>query len=675
MPRNTIYLADLTHDGPILSSNVFPLSIGLSSAYLLKNRRADVSVELFKYPKDLSHALETAPPPIIVGFANYSWNFSLSLAYARRIKKFWPSTTIVFGGPNYGLTPEEMNEFWQTCGDAVDFSVVKEGEESFLRLYDALAARAFQADRVKSARLEIGNIHYPVDSEIITGPDLPRIEISSIPSPYTMGLMDKFFDHKLSPLVHTTRGCPFRCAFCTEGSSYFNLVKQRVDDFEEEMRYISPRIKGPKDLFISDANFGMFKQDQTKANVLAKCQSEFGYPKNIYVSTGKNQKERVIKIIQSLNGAVSMAASLQSTNETVLQNVARSNISVEKLAAAGKMASASEAGTYSEIILGIPGDSLDAHRQSLNDAVELGFDNIRMYQFILLPQTVLNTPEQRQKYDMKSLFRIVPRSFGKYTLAGEEFVACEFEEILVSHSTLSFEDYAKCREMDLTIEILHNGGIFNEVAGACDAFGLSWFQLMMEFYERRREFGPAIAAMYDEFIDGMTKFTWPSKTALAEYVERNIDAMLSDESGTNEMSKGKATAFFLNFKEINAALFQLLEEAICATRRLDDDTRFFIKDLERYSYLRKSELFSNPGQIVESFSIDLPEIERQKFRVPPGQAMLSERRLFSISHDAEQADRIGEFRDTYSHSIDGLGRLLMRYPYINRLFRRPEPVA
>jgi len=38
MKKLKIYLADLTHNGMILSSNVFPLSIGLVAAYLIDKK-------------------------------------------------------------------------------------------------------------------------------------------------------------------------------------------------------------------------------------------------------------------------------------------------------------------------------------------------------------------------------------------------------------------------------------------------------------------------------------------------------------------------------------------------------------------------------------------------------------------------------------------------------------
>ena len=66
-----VYLADLTHEGIILSSNVFPLSIGLIGAYLKENSEFNINLELFKYPSDFSTGLERRKPDL-VGFANYS---------------------------------------------------------------------------------------------------------------------------------------------------------------------------------------------------------------------------------------------------------------------------------------------------------------------------------------------------------------------------------------------------------------------------------------------------------------------------------------------------------------------------------------------------------------------------------------------------------------------------
>ena len=79
--RKVVYLADLTHTGPVISSNVHPLAVGLIGAYLCQEFNDCIKVELFKYPQDLTRALDECIPDVL-GFSHYSWNSEISHAYA-----------------------------------------------------------------------------------------------------------------------------------------------------------------------------------------------------------------------------------------------------------------------------------------------------------------------------------------------------------------------------------------------------------------------------------------------------------------------------------------------------------------------------------------------------------------------------------------------------------------
>ena len=272
----------------------------------------DIDVRLFKFPNKLDKAFQTKTPKVI-GFANYSWNFDLSYSFAQAIKRLYPDVVIVFGGPNYGLQTEEIEKFWNTYRD-IDFSVVKEGEVAFSRLFNKLREFDFDPKALKMENINLTNVHYFSKDGLVIGSEEPRLDLSSIPSPYLMGLMDDFFVDGLAPMVHTTRGCPFKCSFCTEGAAYYNRVDHRFDELQMEMEYISKRVGSVRDLYVTDANFGMFKQDLPKGCL--ECQKKFGYPENVYVSTGKNQKERVVSRIR-LNRPISLTASLQSTDPEV----------------------------------------------------------------------------------------------------------------------------------------------------------------------------------------------------------------------------------------------------------------------------------------------------------------------------------------------------------------------
>jgi radical SAM superfamily enzyme YgiQ (UPF0313 family) len=662
--RLQLYLADLTHTGQIVASNVSPLGIGLLAAYI--KRHVDAEIELFKYPKDLEAGLNRGIPRI-VGFSNYSWNCELSYKFAEQIKQESPETVIIFGGPNYGLSEGELNDFWKRH-PLIDFYVVMEGEVALLHLLLRLRDANFNVAEIKSSADIPGNCHYLGKNGLVKGQLLPRVkDLSQLGSPYLEGLMDKFFDGVLIPMIHTTRGCPFTCAFCSEGNSYYSKVAQRKD-LTEELRYIARKRGNISELIVTDANFGMYKEDADKARIIAEIQKEYGWPKRIIVSTGKNQKERVIDVANTLNGAISIAASLQSTDSAVLQNIKRSNISIDALNTIVQQSAQVDSTTYTEIILGLPGDSVEKHTQSLRDVVDAGLGIVRMYQLILLPQTELNTPETRERYGMHTKFRINPRSFGIYQVLGKNVSAVEAEEICVANNTLSYDDYFSCRELDLTVEIIHNTGMFVELLGLCQWIGCSWFDFVLAYHEQRRMLGPKLAALYDRFTSESQARLWGSREELEADVLLNMDRYLNDPAGTNEMAMSKAIAFFDLQEELHAALFSIMKKVLTERGLYDEMLAVYLHELQLFSRLRKEDFINTDADSVGKFHFDFFKIRDAGFNIDPRNCLNANPTKIFFSHSDRQKTLISSYIVQYGKTVDGLGRILMRAP-VKTLFR------
>jgi radical SAM superfamily enzyme YgiQ (UPF0313 family) len=402
----TVWLADLTYTQQPISAETMPQAVAGLATYAATKMDLAHPVRVFKYPESLAAALEQNEPPDVIGFSHYIWNSQLSLAFAELIKRRSPRTTVVFGGPHYPLHLPEQTDFWhQRLAGKVDFYINGEGELAFADLLLTLNSLGCE-----DVRGYVQGAHNLGDDGTLYAPP-PRLRIhdlSAVPSPYTLGLMDEFFDGRLVPTVQTNRGCPFKCTFCQEGTSYFQRVaKKHAKHIHDELHYIGRKMKplvkagtARNELLITDSNFGMYPDDHETCRVIAECQELYDWPRVVNVTTGKNQRDRVLSAVAQVPGSISLSGAVQSLDPDVLRNIARTNIDAGKLMEIALAASDAGAGTYSEAILALPGDSKAKHLGTLEQLVDAGFDRLNMFQLTLLPGSEMCTGTYRREHGL-----------------------------------------------------------------------------------------------------------------------------------------------------------------------------------------------------------------------------------------------------------------------------------
>ena len=107
----------------------------------------------------------------------------------------------------------------------------------------------------------------------------------------------------------------------------------------------------------------------------------------------------------------------------------RSNISLDGIVEMSDAVSDTEAHSYSEIILGLAGDTLDAQKESMEGLMNAGISNITQHQLSLIYSTEANSEETRKKWDFKTKFRPIQRCIGEYKFDSKDITAIEVEEI------------------------------------------------------------------------------------------------------------------------------------------------------------------------------------------------------------------------------------------------------
>lgn len=261
-----IFLGDLTYNTISLSTEVFPLNIGYIASYCIKRFNDFVDIRLFKYIDDLENAIYESPPDIL-GLSNYAWCHNISKEMFKLVLEKNPFTLTVWGGPNFPQDLPSQQEFMDKMKGIIDVYVPIEGELGFSNLVEKCI---HVRDRTKFKEITASPINGCIsrndDGKIVYGLSDNRInELDEIPSPYLEGLLDKFFDGKLSPIIQTNRGCPFSCTFCTDGSENVSRVNNfSIKRVEDEIEYIAKKIpKNIHSMTISDLNFGMWPRDLT----------------------------------------------------------------------------------------------------------------------------------------------------------------------------------------------------------------------------------------------------------------------------------------------------------------------------------------------------------------------------------------------------------------------------
>lgn len=338
----------------------------------------------------------------IVGFSVYVWNIRRSLMLAQAHKQARPQALIILGGPQ---VPDRAEDFLREH-PFVDLVTHGAGEEVFRDLLENYPSRDWRAIAGVSWIDAQGDFHH-------RPPAARKRDLSDYPSPFLSGVFDPLLaEHgQWYTPFETNRGCPFSCTFCDWGSA----IASKVVRFDEQRLWREIAWLGQqriRSVFCADANFGILPRDVEIAAEMARVRATSGYPQAFQIQTAKNVTERVVEIqkILTRSGLSAAAAiSLQSLDTATLRSIKRENISLEAYARMQQECLAAGIFAYTDIIMGLPGESYDSFVSGIEAVIESGqFNKIIFHDATLLPNAELSQPASRARYGLETAEVLVP---------------------------------------------------------------------------------------------------------------------------------------------------------------------------------------------------------------------------------------------------------------------------
>ena len=420
----------------------------------------------------------------------YVWNWEITTYLASEVKKINPNCLVIFGGPQI---PDFSQDFF-TKYSFVDIIVHGEGEYVLENILTA-----YLNDKNYS------NIKGLETKKFRTSPQERINDLDILPSPYLTNivweLVDKIEGVKWIASWETNRGCPYQCTFCDWGSATFTKMRkweegrlfQEIEWFaENKIPYID----------CCDANFGIYQErDLRLATKLKEVALKTHYPEKIRPAWAKNSSEKIIPIAKELQaggilGAVTLA--VQSLDPDTLDIIKRANIKFDKFSDLVSEFKIHNIPTYTEIIMGLPGETLETYKNGLEVIAHTKIGIVFIYNCGVLPNAPMNIPEYKEKYKIKvirSPIMLVHSSIDKRGIP-------EYEEIIVSTSTCTADELKEIYLYSWSFLTFHSLGILEQIA---EYYNRTYNLPFIKFYEALLEFCRKENSIFSEEFQRVTE--------------------------------------------------------------------------------------------------------------------------------------------------------------------------
>ena len=323
-----------------------PLQLAYLASYVSNKTVADIRI--ISRSTLTQDDLDSCKPDI-VGIASISQNYSIAKSLANQVKQ-WKQIPVVMGGHHVSSIPETMT-------DDMDVAVIGEGEKPFAEIVMLVESKCFSKNRLRNI---LGVAFKEGKDLFISRRPISNKDLDWIPVPNRDLIGVQGNSH-----IVTSRGCPFKCSFCSSSHFWNNI---RYHSAERVCFEIIDLVTyyGVSVINIYDDLFACKKERLQKILDILDSNNDFRSKGARFTCLARADvlDDEIATLLRRI-GVGAMALGLESGSERILKYLKGQSATVDhNIRAAAVMRNAGFQ-TVGSVIIGSPGETQEDAEQTL----------------------------------------------------------------------------------------------------------------------------------------------------------------------------------------------------------------------------------------------------------------------------------------------------------------------
>ncbi|MHA1440017.1 MAG: B12-binding domain-containing radical SAM protein [Promethearchaeota archaeon] len=367
------------------SMPIYPLGLAYLAASLRDSGHKATILDLAALKiknKDIMRLVNKIKPDLI-GITALSYYYPEMIDLCKHIKNY----QIALGGVHVTALPELSIK--QT---GADYIITGEGEKTLVELTDYVEkggdlAKIKGLIYKKNGKIIVNEKRAPIENlDEIAFPawDLLNLDLYNPPA---IREFNMFFDPNLASPLITTRGCPYKCAYCASTNFWgpsirFRSIENVIAEIEFDMKHFNVKC-----FEIWDDNFTINRKrviQFCKEVIRKKLDVSFYLPNGVRIDT----LDRSLIKIMKYAGFRGLVLAPESGSQKILNNVNK-DLDLSIVRDVAKMLQEERILTSAYFILGLPGENINTALETIKFGSSLPLNGITYFIFTPLPGSKL----------------------------------------------------------------------------------------------------------------------------------------------------------------------------------------------------------------------------------------------------------------------------------------------